>query len=277
MKIIHLFLICVTLSSAGYSQNTEVIRGNRNVTIKQTYVDDFQRLELSGSINVELVYNSKPSVEIEADNNLHEVIEFDVENGTLSFNITKRITSKRALKITVNYGGALEEISVSNSAEVRSLTSMELNNTSLKVADNSRAYLNIKAKAFEFKSSGKSKTRLNLSAETSKIELNDDSKLDALVNSEETSFDLYQRADATIEGDTNISRIRIDNSANFFGNNFSINTCNLITEGSSDTTIHVIDSLNVEASGDTATFIYGQPEIMLAKFLDSAKLQKKER
>lgn len=275
-KPILLFL-AFSLQIGLVAQTTEKIKGNRNVTIKQTYIDDFEAISIGDDFNIDLIYNSKPSVEIETDDNLHEVIKFEVVDGILTFTETQRISSKKVLKITVNYGDALSRIEARSSAELRSLTSMELGPMTLLVADNSRAYLNIKATTFDFKASGKSKTRLNVTAETSKIELSDDSKLDALINSPVSEFDLYQQTDATIEGEANSTRLRVDNSANFYGNNYTVKSCSLLIEGSSDTTIEVLEDFTIEASGTTETFLYGEPKITVNKLTGSAKLQKKER
>ncbi len=275
-KSILLFVL-VSLNLGLWAQSSDKIKGNRNVTIKQTYIDDFESISLGDDFNIDLIYNSKPSIEIETDDNLHEVIKFEVLDGTLRITTTKRITSKRALKITVNYGDALKSIEVHDKAEIRSLTSMELGSTNLLVKDNARAYLNIKATDFTFKASGRSKTRLNITSESAKIEISDDSKLDALVNSPITEFDLYQRGNGTIEGDTEQLQLRIDNSSKFFGNNFTAKTCDLLVEGSSDVTIEVTDQITIDASGNTETFLYGEPAITIKRLSGSARLQKKER
>lgn len=272
-----LLLALVSLNLGLWAQSSEKIKGNKNVTIKQTYIDDFEAISIGSDFNIDLIYNSKPSIEIETDDNLHEVIKFEVADGTLTMTTTKRITSKRALKITVNYGDALKSIEVRDKAEVRSLTSMELSSTNLLVRDNARVYLNIKATDFTFKASGKSKTRLNITSDSTKIELSDDCKLDALVNSPKTEFDLYQRGNGTIEGDTEELQLRVDNSSKFFGNNFTSKTCYLLVEGSSDVTIEVTDQLTLDASGNTETFLYGEPAIIIKRLSGSARLQKKER
>jgi hypothetical protein len=155
---------------------------------------------------------------------------------------------------------------------------MELGSSTLTVEDNSRAYLNINATDFEFRSTGKSKTRLNVTASgISKMYLSDDSKLEALINCPTVEFDLLQRTDASIEGAAEKAIIRIDNSSNFSGNNYSIKECNLFIEGNSDATIEVQDQLTYDASGKTETFLYGEPTITVNRFTGSARLQKKER
>ena len=93
-------VICLFTVVGTYAQSKEKIKGNRDVTIKQAYIDPFEKIIVSGDFSIEIAYNEKPSVEIEADDNLHEVIEYKVENGILSFEALKRITTKKKLMIT---------------------------------------------------------------------------------------------------------------------------------------------------------------------------------
>ena len=276
MKKIVLILVMIVIV-APIAIGQEKIKGDRNVTVKQTYVDDFDKIVISGDFSIEIVYNSKPSVEVEADDNLHDVIQFDVVDGVLTFVETMRITSKKRLNITVNYGDALQHIETKGDGEIRSLTSMELDDATLTTSDNSRAYLNIKAKNFVYKSSGKSKTRLNLTADSTKVELSDNSKLDALINSKVADFDLYLRSDAVIEGTTGSSVIRLDNSTNFNGPKFDAKTVDAKLEDNSDLTISASESITIAASGDSEVYLYGSPKITITTFEDTAKLQKKKR
>ena len=255
----------------------EKIKGNRDVTIKQTYIDDFDTIVVDDDFSIEIVYNSKPSVSIEADDNLHDIIQFDVIDGVLKFSKTMRITSKKRLNITVNYGDALQHIETHGDGEIRSLTSMELNDASLVTADDSRAYLNIRSKSLNFISSGKSKTRLNLTADSTKIELSDNSKLEALINSRVANFDMYQRSDAAIEGAANNSIIRLSSSTNFNGPKFDVSTINAILEDNSDLIIEAKEKIQLSVSGDSEVYLYGSPAITIAKFEDTAKLQKKKQ
>ena len=276
MKKVLLILVVMLMTSSILTAQ-EKIKGDRNVTIRQTYIDDFDTIVVDGDFSIEIVYNSKPSVNIETDDNLHDVIQFDVVDGVLSFKETVRITSKKRLNITVNYGDALQHIETRGDGEIRSLTSMELGDATLTTAGNSRAYLNIKSKNFVYKSAGKSKTRLNLSADSTNIELSDNSKLDALINSKVAHFDMYQRADAVIEGSATSSLIRLDNSTNFNGPKFDVATVEAILEDNSDLTMEATESISISASGNSEIYLFGNPAITITKFEDTAKLQKKKR
>lgn len=278
MKRIVLVLALLTGGvGIAEAQTDDKIKGDRNVTIKQTFIDNFNTLIVDGDFSVEVVYNSKVSVEIEADDNLHEVIKFEVVDGVLTFVETTRITSRKKLNIKVNYGDGLKRIEVKGDGEIRSLTSMELNDVSLLTSNNARAYLNINAKNFDYKSSGDSKTRLNLTADSTKIELSDKSKLDALITSKTANFDLYQSADASIEGMAKTAVFRLINSSSFNGSKYDVNRVDLSIEDNSDLTISAIDNITIASSGDSEIYLYGSPAIVVTKFEDTSKLQKKNR
>lgn len=275
-KIIFTFLLVFVCISFASAQDEEKIKGDRNVTIKQTYIDPFTKIIVGEDFSVEIIYNSKPSVEIETDENLHQYIEFGVNNGVLTFKTTKRITSSKRMNIKVNYSNGLESIETLEDAEIRSLTSLELINTTLKTSGSSKAYLNIRTDNFDYVSSDKARSKLNINANTSTIVLSDNSKVEALLNSKTIKIDLYQKASANMEGTSETLTLRSDLSASFNGKELSSNVCDLIVEGNSSVTVRVNNTLNIDASGRGEVYVYGTPKITLNTFVDSAKLQKKE-
>ncbi|WP_299226231.1 DUF2807 domain-containing protein [uncultured Psychroserpens sp.] len=278
MKNLTLFLLfTLGCNLAGFTQDSDKVKGDRNVTIKQTYLDAFNTIIVGEDFEIELFYNSKPSVEIETDENLHEYISIEVVDSILTFKTTKNIRPSKKMNIKVNYSEGFSHIEALDDAEIRSLTSLELNNASLKTRGSSRAYLNIKANNFSFSSADKSKVRLNITATDTKIELSDNSKLDALINTQEVKVDLYQRANVDIEGTTDNLLLITDNNAQFNGKNFTAKTCTAVCEFASDSYIEVTDSLTLEITGSSEVYLYGNPKIALNRFIDTAKLQKKEK
>ncbi|OMP32800.1 GIN domain-containing protein [Mangrovimonas sp. DI 80] len=275
-KILLTLCIGIGFILTASGQSDDKIKGDRNVTIKQTYIDAFNKIIVAEDFSVEIIYNSKPSVEIETDDNLHEIILFEVKDSTLVFSSSKKITSSKKMHITVNYSHDLKYIEVKDDGEVRSLTSLELKNTSLKTSGSARAYLNINATNFEFSSHDKSKVKLNVSADSSKIILNDNSKTEALINSKYVKLDMYQRADANIEGASKSCLIRTDNSSSFEGKEFTVKTCNLVSDLSSYVAIGVEENVTIDAAGNSEIYLYHEPQITINKFTGTAKLQKKE-
>ena len=271
------FLLCLALSFTATAQNIEKVKGNKNVTIIQTEINPFHTIIVDEDFDIEIIYNSVPSVTIETDENLHKFIKFNVIDGVLSFDKTTKITSKKRLNITVNYDDSLNYIKTTDSAEILSLTTMELPNAVVIAEGSSKAGLTIKTTNFEFQSNGKAKTKLNLTCENAKLSLIDNSKLEALIYSPVTNIDLYQRANATIEGETNEFKLRTDNYSQCNGKNFTATTCNTLNEMSSDAYVEVVDTITINASGSSSIYLYGDPKIIINKLSETSKLQKKEK
>lgn len=270
-----LLILAVVIGSTFNISAQEKIKGNRDVTIKQSYIDPFEKIIVGNDFEIQIAYNEKPSVEIEADDNLHEVIEFNVVDGVLTFDSTMRITSKKKLLITVYYSNVLNTIQLSEGAEIRSLTSLELKNLNLKTSGNSIAYLNIRTGNFKYSGTEKSKARLNLTADSTNFELIDNTKVEALLNTKATKIDIYQRADINLEGDAEMAKIRLDNSGGLSGKNFTTKNCKLSLESRSTATLSVTELINLEVSGNSSVYLYGEPKIIIDKFTDTAKLQKR--
>tara|TARA_R110002049_G_scaffold71370_1_gene183853 strand:+ start:8468 stop:8851 length:384 start_codon:yes stop_codon:yes gene_type:complete len=111
-------LLCFSLQA----QNPEKVKGNRTVVIQETLIDAFHTIDLDEDFDIEIIYNKIPSIEVEADENLHEFIDFEVKDSILSFNKTTKITSKKRLNIKVKYNANLNTVITSDDAEIKSLT-----------------------------------------------------------------------------------------------------------------------------------------------------------
>jgi len=278
MKNSLLIIFFCLLSNAFCSaQSAEKIKGNRVVSIQSTDIQSFHTIDLDEDFEVEIVYGKIPYVEIETDENLHEFIEFQVIDSILTFNKTIKITSKKRLNIKVSYDDMLRHIETSGNAEILALATMDLKNGSLKARESSKVGLTIKSDSFEVDADDKAKIKLNITSDTCVINLSGNSKVDALINTNELGATLYQRANANIEGSCDLSFLNLDNNTEFNGKNFSANTCEVICAISSDAHLEVRDNITIEASGTSSIYLYNNPKIVINKLTDTAKLQKKEK
>ncbi|XCF06998.1 DUF2807 domain-containing protein [Tamlana crocina] len=254
----------------------EKIKGNRNVTIAKTEVGTFHTIDLDEDFDVEIIFNQIPSVEIETDENLHEYIEFNVIDSVLTFNKKARLREK-TLRIKVAYNGYLKHIKTTNDAEILSLTTLNLTDANVVAKGSSKVGLTIKTNNLNLEADDRAKLKLNLTCENSNILLSGNSKLEALVNTVNFSGTLYQRANAEIEGSCNIAKLEQDNYSQFDGKNFTINSCSIISNIGSDAYLEVMDSINIEASGTSAIYLYENPKIVIDKMTDTTKLQKRAK
>lgn len=271
------FIFSIIFCFFNTAQNTKKVKGNRNITVQQTLINSFHTIIIDDDFEVDIIFNNEPSVEIETDENLHEFIDFQVRDSILSFHKTRRITSKKRLYIKVNYDDFLTHIETRDNGEIHALATMELNNASVKTTGNSRAGLTIKTDVFSFEGLDKSKVKLNLTCDSTKLILNGYNKLEALINSPILNADLYQRSNAIIEGNGDELALTMDNNSQFNGKNFTVKTCDLVCEIASDATIEVTDSITLEASGASEIYLYNDPKIIVNKLANTSKIQKREK
>jgi len=258
------------------AQELEKVKGDRNLTIKQTYVDEFSKLVVGEDFEVELFYNKTPSVELEIDDNLHEYVSMEVVDGVLTLKTIREVRA-RSMNVKINYGDIFNDMDLMGDAEVRSLTTLELKNPVIKATGDSRAYLNIRSEIFKFIGLDKVKARLNITATSAIIEMSDNAKAEALINATDIKADLYQRANADVEGNTDSIQIRADNNSQFDGRNLTAKTCAVVAEIASDVYIETIEEITIDATGSSEIYLYGNPKILINRFTDTVKLEKKEK
>lgn len=276
LKNALLIVFIIGCISTGLSQSKEKIKGDREVTSKETKLNAFNRIIVGEDFKIDIIEGTQASVFVETDDNLHDIIKFDVKDSTLTFNTSHKITSSKKINIKVIYTRALKQIETFEDGEISSLTSVNLDKVILKNTGSSKAFLNIKTKDFKFINSDRAKVKLNVNSQIANLELAENSNVDALINADTLNVDLYQRADAKIEGTLKHLKVRADNSTNFVGKDLTTSSAEVICEINSDVAIQVTKSLAIEASGNSEVYIYADPKITLNKFSDTAKLYKKE-
>lgn len=275
-KSLLIALFLVITSSITFAQRKDKIKGSKIVSTEKTELENFSRILIGENLKVSLIKSDAPSVEITADDNLHEILIKEVMDETLVIKTTKRITTKKQLDIKINYTESLSLIETNENGQISTVNTLEVPELTLKSTGSSKLFLTVKTEKFKFINSDKAKAELNVTADMSTLELSDNSKIEALINATDIKVDLYQRANANIEGDTDTLEIRADNSTNFIGKNLTANTCQILAEADSDLYIQVIEEVIIDASGASEIYIYENPKITITKFKDTAKLHKKE-
>jgi len=278
MKKLHLIafiaLLFTTLLSA---QKKEKIKGSKVVTAATLAVQPFTILEVEDNIEVYLVKGDMQSVEVECDDNLHDIIKADISDSTLRLHTTKLITSAKQIVVRLTYTPSLKSITAKNESVLYAIKDLELDTISIKNVDYSKSMLNVKSKHFSLSMNDKTKAELNVKSDSTAIVLSKNADLKALIASPAVKLDMYQKTTATIEGDAINAIIRVDNNAEYNGKKFTAKSLDFTAESYTKNVIMVSESLSFSGSGKSTTEVYGNPTIITVKKLkDSAIILKKE-
>lgn len=275
-KIVYV-LVTFLMVTFTFAQKKEKIKGSKIVTVTVKDIETFDAIDIADNLEVFLVKSDKNSVEIEADDNLHDVIIFEILGTTLKFHTTKDVIRAKKFSVRINYTNDLKMIVVKNDAVLNALADLNLDSITIKNFDNSKSYLNVKSTSFSLILNDKSEAELNVKAEKTFLELSTNSALKALVASPEFKLDMYQKASAEIEGDAAKATIRLDNNSSLKAKKFTVTEMDLIAEMYSYCEINVKDKISISATGKSEIELLGEAKVDLPVFRNNANLQKIEK
>jgi hypothetical protein len=277
MKYLNLVVFFLLTTTLAIGQNKEKIKGSKTVVEKPKEIGEFTAIEIEDNLTVFLEKGVKNEIKIESDDNLQEVISFDIKEKTLRIYTTKEITSFKKLNLKIKYTNDLKSVTAKNISIINALEAVQLDDITFKSLDFSKLYLNVNSKSFNLILDDKSKVELNLKAEKSKIQLSKNAQVKALIATTDLAFDMYQKTTAIIEGESTNAIIRQDNNSVFTGVNFTIHNADVTAEASAVCNLRADSSLIVDANGSSKIYLLGTPRIEVRKFLGEAQLIKKAK
>lgn len=275
IKHATLLLAAFLFVLSASAQKKETVKGSRMVTIEQKQTEPFTALEVRDDLEISLIKGDQNGVEIEADDNLHEVLGIAYNDSIMVLSMSKKISGFKKFSIRVTYTDQFKSVTAKGKSVVNALEEIHLDEIAFQSFDNAQLHLNLAPKSFRIAADGRSRVQLNAKSESGSVIISKNAELKALVSASEFKCDLYQKAEATIEGDVIDFTLRLDNNASFIGKKLSAKNIALTAEGYVVCDVWADTAFSMEASGDAEIRLYGAPKIEIKKFTDSAKLLKK--
>lgn len=275
MKKYTTLLLVILVTTFSLAQKKEKIKGSKIILIEQKEIGYFESIEINDNIEVYLDKGEKCKLKIEADENLHNIININLTDKTLQISALKTATNYKKLIVRITYTNDLKTVISKDKAIINAIQEVQLNEIIFKSFDDSKLFLNANTKNFTLESVEDSKVELNLKSEKATIELSKNAKLKALIVATDLKCDLYQKATANLEGDVIDANIRLDNNSKFTANNLSITNVQLLTEGYSRCSINANRTISIDAVENSLIELYGDQKIEIKRFTDNAVLSKK--
>ena len=271
MKKLMLFM-ALAICFQTHAQRKPKIKGNRSVVEVREDLPPFNAIELMDDLEIFLQKSHSEGYEVEADDNLIDVLKFKVEDSTLYISSFYKITGKKKLEITINY------------TEIRSITArdgeiqmkdvLHSDELQVKTFGSSRLVLNATAEIMNIAMEGMSSGDFNLASDSLNIALKD--RTDARVYSvgESHTIHMYKNASAKLEGTADVLTANLFESANLKGERLEAVRVLATLRDSPSAKVYASEAFDLSASGSSKTYLYGDPEITLTDFLDTAQLHK---
>ena len=273
-KIITLSILLLSIYAIG--QKKEKVKGSRIVKLEQKEIASFKSIEVEDNLEVFLVKGKECALEIEADDNLIQYVEYKLAGSNLRISTAKDLSSYKKLSVRVTYTDDFTMVVAKNETNVTALSDVVLDNITFKSFDYAKLFLNAKTKNFTLMANDKSKVELNLKSEKTAIDLSKSATLKALISSNEMKFDMYQKSSAEIEGDIVDLKLRLDNNTDFVGRKLMVKNASLETNGYSKSVLNISNLVTINAADNSEIELYGDIlKYDLKHFSDNAILRKK--
>ncbi len=273
-------LLLFTISMNLFSQNK--IKGNGIVTSVKTKVNDFKKIIVSNDFEVVLVKSNSPAIEIETDENLIEVIKFNVSDSIFTLGTVNKLKPKKTLNITIFCSENLNEIELNNDATIETLNTLNVAKMALKVNDYANADISVKSNEFQLINNNqskiqlRSKTKLNIESPSIDLSIAKSSNTSAIVRTDSLTINIKEKGSLDIEGTTSKQNITTKGDAKLKAKNLTSKNTFIALKEESDVSVQASENIIIEASGESKLELYGNPKIEIKQFLNSAKIYKGE-
>ncbi|MGB7393336.1 MAG: DUF2807 domain-containing protein [Pricia sp.] len=268
------FPLILLICFQAYSQRKPKIKGNRDVIEVQEGLPAFSAIELKDDLKVMLQQASEEGYTIEADDNLIDVLKFEVEDSTLVISSFYNITGKKKLDITVSYN-YLDAVTVRN-GDIQMKDAIVSDLLSVRTYESAKLQLNAEAAKIDVVMEGKSSGDFVLTGDEINLDLKDRADARVFADGKSGHLKMYKSAAARIEGSVDSLRVELFENSSLRGQKLQADEVVFTLEGSSSASVNAINNFELSSSGSAKAYLYGDAKIEIIDFLDTSELHKEK-
>lgn len=170
LKNLLILLPCFLFLQCANSWPSKSIAGNGNITTESISTEDYDNIELMGSMDVHLEEGIEGNITITADENLHEFISVEVISNTLFIKLKENYntTSKTGIHITVPYKD-ISKVKITGSGDINSKDVISVDKFSAAITGSGD--INVMLKATEVQAEVRGSGDIKLSGSTAKLDI----------------------------------------------------------------------------------------------------------
>lgn len=256
------------------AQRKPKIKGSRIVSQVNEELPPFNAIVLNDELDIVLKKSFGPGYGIIADDNLIDILKFEVEDSTLVISSYYDVTAKKQFDITIKYV-ELRAISVKKG----SILAMDrIESDELFVDGFGQSQLNIEATAEVLDINLEDMTRgeFNVDADSLNISLSKKAQANIYAVNGVSLLDMEGQSSLTFEGSSQRIKARLTGYSKYKAENMESIASKIEVDKESDARINVSQELELSARDRARVLLYGNPGIIINEFTDSVQLIKKE-
>ena len=273
MKNIIIFFLAFTTLAVS-AQRKPKIKGNKSIVEVNEDLPFFNAIEVRDDLEIFLKETTIQGYSISADDNLIDILRFDVVDSTLVIRSFYKITTKKQLEITVNFS-ELKSIIIQQG---KIITKDMINSDELNISTygSSKLELNARASIMNIIMEGNSTGDFNLQSDSLNLNLRDKVNLNLYGIVGKSNIEMYNNVSALVEGTADTLNIKLYGSSDLKAEKMEAGVINAGLEETTRARLYAYKSIELSSRGAAKTYLWGNPKIILNEFLNTSELYKRE-
>ncbi|WP_029331466.1 GIN domain-containing protein [Gillisia marina] len=253
----------------------EKIKGDKEViSVTNSIDEEFSTLEINDNVKVTIAQSNKNSYVLTTDQNLAEVVSFDVQNGVLKIHTTAKITGSKKLEVFLSVKG-ISSIILNDDAELETQGTLESDIFSFTGNQSTKFDLDIESRNANIILTKNSGGKIDLKSKDVTVNISDRSDLKGKMDADNLSAQLSKSAQMVMDGKVNTATFSLKNSADLKAKKMKTGTAILNASNNTDIFLHATKDLVIDAEGKSKVFVYGNPKIEVRGLTDHSRIIKK--
>ena len=273
MKKLTIFLLALSLG-AVHAQRKPKIKGNRDVVEVSYSLPEFNAIELNDDLDIILERSSAIGYDLIADDNLIDILKFEVVDGTLVISSFYKITSKKKLDITVQFNELTAvtvrdgKVSMDDVASAEQFTAT--------ISGSAKADLNADAGVVTLMMEGNSSGNFNFETDSLALDLRD--RIDTRIYTTTGIADIrmQKNAGATLEGTADTLNLTMRGNTNLKAARMESAVVRADLDETPTVRLNASRDFELFSKGSSKTYLYGNPKIVIHEFMDTSELLKRK-
>lgn len=257
-----------------YSQRKPKIKGNRNVIEVREALAPFNAVQLDDDLDINLQAGTTGEYIIEADDNLIDILKFEVENETLIISSYYKVTSKKKLNITVNFSELFRIDANEGNVVVSNRFSTEYLEVNTK--GSGRVEIDVDADAMAITMNDNSQGNFKVDSDSLTIRLAENADLRLFGVMENTVLYMQRNSRADLEGFTNVFQFQLLDNSDLKAKRLEANAVQANLEGNASAEVLSTATVDLNSKGSSKTYVFGDSKINLLDFLDTSELYRRK-
>ncbi|SDQ26288.1 GIN domain-containing protein [Flagellimonas zhangzhouensis] len=269
-----LVLIFAIIPLLTIAQRKPKIKGSRIITEVSDELPAFNAIVLNDDLEIHLERSNGPGFHIVADDNLIDILKFEVEGSTLMISSYYDITAKKQLDITVKYS-ELQSISIKKGSIIANNV-IESNELFVDGFENTRMDIKANVAVLDINLEENSKGDFHVDADSLNISLNNRTEALVYATTNTANLDLEGNATLTLEGSSEELQANFFQQSRYKGESMQAGHFKLSIQDDASARVFAVDEVDITAKGSSVIYLYGTPKIQIQEFLDTTQLIKKQ-